>query len=69
MDSRDVRNILTTFQEQVANKLDALRDEVVWSMEYDDACSEMSKVEVVQSYNDWAKQVVKNVMEGMTNER
>ena len=49
--------------------LDALRDETVWSTEYDDQFSDITKSEVVQVYTDWVKQAINKVLEGMTNEK
>lgn len=69
MDSRDVRNILTTYTEKIGEMLDALRDETVWSTEYDDQFSDITKSEVVQVYTDWVKQAINKVLEGMTNEK
>lgn len=69
MDSSDVRNILTKYTEQIGEMLDALRDDVVWSTEYDDQFSTISKAEVVQVYTDWVKQAINKVLEGMTNEK
>ena len=69
MDSRDVRNILKVYTEKIGETLDALRDDVVWSTEYDDQFSGITKSEVVQVYTDWVKQAINKVLEGMTNER
>ena len=69
MDSSDVRNILTKYTEQIGEMLDALRDDVVWSTEYDDQFSTITKSEVVQVYTDWVKQAINKVLEGMTNEK
>lgn len=69
MDSRDVRNILKAYTEKIGETLDALRDDVVWSTEYDDQFSSITKAEVVQVYTDWVKQAINKVLEGMTNEK
>ena len=67
MDSSDVRNILQTYANQINEALDKLRDDVAWSVEYDDQFSGISKAEVVQVYTEWTKQEVKKVMEELTN--
>lgn len=69
MESSDVRNILTAYTEKIGETLDALRDDVVWSTEYDDQFSTITKAEVVQVYTDWVKQAINKVLEGMTNEK
>lgn len=69
MESSDVRNILTAYTEKIGETLDALRDDVVWSTEYDDQFSTISKAEVVQVYTDWVKQAINKVLEAMVNEK
>lgn len=69
MESSDVRNILQTYTDQINKALDALRDDVAWSVEYDDQFSTITKAEVVQVYTDWVKQAINKVLEGMTNEK
>lgn len=69
MESSDVRNILQTYTDQINKALDALRDDVAWSVEYDDQFSTISKAEVVQVYTDWVKQAINKVLEAMVNEK
>lgn len=67
MESSDVRNILQTYTDQINKALDALRDDVAWSVEYDDQFSTITKAEVVQVYTEWTKQEIKKVLEELTN--